>query len=135
MNKKEPINARIDSKAAAALKSEAKARGKTTTELLEEIVERHQAVAGPTGTERRIADLEATIRAQERIVRRHTSRHTPRKRRMSLTISHAAAERLEQEANGAGMSKSELVDYVITNAPRNKRMVIRQPLPSLPATV
>ena len=128
---KEPINARIDAKAARALKQEAKARGKTTTEILEQLIHDHQTIAGPTGAERRIAALEATIREQERIVRKHTGRATPRKRRISLAISHEAAERLRAEANAAGMSQGALVDRVIMQAPRDKRLVIKQPLPAL----
>ena len=128
---KEPINARIDAKAARALKQEAKARGKTTTEILEQLIHDHQTIAGPTGSERKIAALEATIKEQERIVRKHTGKSTPRKRRISLAISHEAAQRLEQEANAAGMSRGELVDRVIMQAPRNRRMVIHKPLPAL----
>ena len=135
MIKKEPINARIDAKVARALKTEAKTRGQTTTELLEQIINDHQTIAGPTGAERRIVALEATVKEQERIVRRHTGRNTPRKRRISLAISHEAAQRLEKEASAAGMSKSELVDNVIMHTPRDKRLVIKQPLPALNASV
>ena len=131
MIKKEPINARIDTKAARTLKAEAKARGMTVTECLEAILNEHQNIAGPTGAERKIASLEAKIKEQERIVRRRTGKATPTKRRISLSITHEAAQRLESEASAAGMSKSEMIDNVIMQAPRGKRIAIKGPLPAL----
>ena len=133
MIKKAPVNARLDTNIANALKAEANARGITTTDLLEEILTEHQAVSGPTGAERKIASLEALVKEQERVVRKHTGRATPRRRRISLTISHEAAQRLEAEATDAGMTKSELVDSALMSAGR-KRTII-QAKPALRASV
>ena len=132
-NKKAPINARIDEAAARALKSEAAARNMSTTDILNEIIREHQATSGPTGAERKIAALEAVIQEQERQVRKHTGRATPRKRRMSLTITHEAAQRLETEAAASGMTKSELIDHAIMSTDRKRRMTI-QPAPALSAS-
>lgn len=134
-SKKAPINARIDEAAARGLKAEAQARGMSTTDVLNEIIREHQATSGPTGAERKIAALEAVIKEQERQVRKHTGRATPRKRRMSLTITHEAAQRLETEAAASGMTKSELIDHAIMSSTDRKRRMTIQPAPALNASV
>ncbi len=128
---KAPLNARIDSKAMQALKTEAKERQITVTDLLEKIVIQHQTIESPDAA-RKMAALEAMIHEQDRLLRRHTGKGTPAKRRITLTISHEAAQRIDREAAAAGMSRSELIDYLATQAP--KRMNVKRTLPAAALT-
>ena len=129
MIKKAPINARLDATAIAALKQEAKNTGQTITDILEKIVDDHQRGGGPEG-ERKIAALEARIQEQERILRKHTGRSTTSKRRITLTISHEAAQRLDKEAAAGGMTRSELIDHAVMS--KAKRLTIQRPnMPAL----
>ena len=125
---KAPINARIDAQAIRALKQEAHRRQMTLTELLEKIITEHQAIEGPSGAQQKIIDLLAVIAEQERRLLKATGRKTPSKKRISLTISHAAAQKLEREARRAGKTKSELIDSVIMPA---NMPAIKQPTPAL----
>lgn len=128
---KAPLNARIDAKAMSALKSEAKERQQTVTQLLEQIITQHQSIESPDA-ERKMAALEATINEQDRLLRKRTGKGTPAKRRITLTISHEAAQRIDKEAAAAGMSRSELIDYLATQP---KRIYVKRTLPATLAVV
>ena len=131
---KAAINARLDTNVVRALKGAAKERGQTLTEHLESILHEHQNMSGPSAAERRIAALESQLAEQDRIIRKHTGRPTPKTRRVTLSLPIAAAQALEKMARQSGATKSQLITGALEGKQTGTRIVLAQPDPT-PALV
>ena len=127
---KTPINARLSSEIVDRAKQEAQERGMTLTELLEHALHRHQNATGPDAAATKIAELEATIAEQERIVRKHTGKGTPKKRRITITLPVRDIQTIEYSARQVGMTRPEYLRSILTSpAPRR---LLKPTTPALP---
>ena len=125
---KTPINARLPSDVVRRARQEARERGMTLTELLEHTLSKHQAATGLDATAKKITELEAIIREQEKIVKKHTGKGTPLKRRVTITLPVQDVQAVERRARQAGMTRAEYMRSLVTTAPP------RRPLKATPAT-
>ena len=128
MSKKTAINARIDSELADRLKNQASAGKTTVTKILEDLLIKSQSRTGPAAENDR---LRAIIAEQDKIIRKHTGRPTPKKRRVTITLPIDEIAALDKRARQAGMTRAEFIRGTLTEPERRRTLKARQ-TPALP---
>ena len=134
MAKTKMLSVRLPTTTVETIQSRAAASGKSQAETLATLVDGALNMSGRGGLEVRLAAAEAKIAEQERIVRRHTGRATPNRKRMSLAMSLAEARAVDKAAAAAGMTRGEFLrDRVFGGAGRKPLPTLKQPTPALPS--
>ena len=116
---KQLVTARLSSDALADLKDEAARRGRTVTELISTAVQEYQHGAhGAAIQAAQVQELRAIVEAQDRIIRKHTGKPTPRKRRVTISIEHGKLKEYERQAREANMSRGEFLAGLLAGESR-----------------
>ena len=135
MAKTKMFSTRLPIATVDAIQQRAQMAGKSQSEALAALVSDALDMSGRSGLEARLAAAEATVQEQERIVRRHTGRATPRTKRMSLGMTLTEAMAVDKAAQAAGMTRSEFLrDRVFGRDGDRKPLPLKQAAsPALPA--
>lgn len=132
MVEKTPINARLPAEIVRHARAEAKARGMTLTDFLEYTLRSYQTETGPGAAGKEIRQLKAVIAEQERIVRRHTGKPTPTKRRVTISIPVEDIQTIDAQARQAGMTRPEFIRTCLVGQPRRRILKAEPTTPALP---
>ena len=125
---KTAINARIDTELANHLKQQAAAQKTTVTKILEDLLISKQNKTGPAAENAR---LKAIIAEQDRIIRKHTGRGTPEKRRVTITLPIDEIASIDKRARQAGMTRGEFLRGTLTES-TPRRILQARKTPALP---
>ena len=132
MSEKTPINARLSAEIVKRARADAKANGMTLTDYLENMLYSYQTETGAGAADKKIKKLEAVIQEQEKIIKRHTGKGTPTKRRVTISLPVEDIQALETAARRAGMSRPEFIRACLS-APQARRILEAKPAsPALP---
>ena len=124
---KQLVTARLSADALADLKAEAARRGRTTTELIATAIDEYQhGATGAAIQEAQLAELRAIVEAQDKIIRKHTGKPTPRKKRVTIAIDHATLREYERLARKANMTRGEFMAELLAGESRKlQRQITR----------